>query len=204
VPRSSSNTIVKFADDTVVVGLISCNNEKAYLEEFAHLSLWCQDESLMLNVSKTKELIVEFRRTQHQRTYTPLKTNGTAVERVSNFRYLGVHITKDLTWTTHFDTLVRKAKQQLRKFRVSRRILQTVYAGAVVSILTGSITAWFGNSSYQDRRALQRVVCSAEHTIGTTLRILQDLYSRSCRPRACKIMKDPHHRNNNNLFQLLR
>ena len=66
VARSSSNNIVKFADDTVVVGLISGNDEKAYLEEAANLSLWCQDNSLMLNVCKTKELIVDFRRTQHQ------------------------------------------------------------------------------------------------------------------------------------------
>jgi len=44
---------------------------------------------------------------------------------------------EDLTWTTHTDTLVRKGKQrlnqlrQLSKFRVSQRILQTFYAGAV-------------------------------------------------------------------------
>jgi len=44
----------------------------------------------MLNVSKTKELIVDVKRSQHQRTYTPLGINGTAVERVSSFRYLGV------------------------------------------------------------------------------------------------------------------
>jgi len=77
----------------VVVGLISGNDEKAYLEKVANLSLWwCQDNSLMLNVSKTKELIVDCRRTQqHQSTYTPLGINGTAVERVSSFRYLGVH-----------------------------------------------------------------------------------------------------------------
>jgi len=54
VARSSSNTIVKF----VVVGLISGNDKKAYLEEFANLSLWCQDNSLMLNVPKTKDLVV--------------------------------------------------------------------------------------------------------------------------------------------------
>jgi len=89
----------------VVVGLISGNNEKAYLEEVANLSLWRQDNSLMLNVSKTKEQIADFRRTQqHQRTYTPLGINGTAVERVSSFRYLGVHITEYLTWTIDIDT----------------------------------------------------------------------------------------------------
>jgi len=65
--RFSSNTIVKFADDTLVVGLIAANDEKAYLEEFANLSLWFQDNSLMLNVSKTKELIVDLRRTQQHR-----------------------------------------------------------------------------------------------------------------------------------------
>jgi len=104
-----------YADDTVVVGLISGNDGKAYLEEVAHLSLWCQDSSLMLNVSKTKELIVDFRRTQHQKTYTPVvcMSSGTAVERVSSFRYLEVHITEDLTWTIDIDTLVRKAKQHL-------------------------------------------------------------------------------------------
>jgi len=56
VARFSSTTIVKFADDTVVVGLISGNDEKAYLEE-VNLSLWCQDKSL--NFYKTKELIVD-------------------------------------------------------------------------------------------------------------------------------------------------
>jgi len=39
VARSSSITIVKFVFDTVVVGLISGNNEKAYQEEVANLSL---------------------------------------------------------------------------------------------------------------------------------------------------------------------
>jgi len=96
VVRFSSDTIVKFADDTVVVGLISGNDEKTYREEVSNLLSRCQDNSLMLNVSKTKELIVDFRRTQqYQRTYTPLGINGTAVEMVRSFRYLAV--TEDLT-----------------------------------------------------------------------------------------------------------
>jgi len=209
VARFSSYTIIKFVADTVVVGRISGNDEKAYLEEVANLSLWCQNNSLILNVSKIKELIVAFRmKQQHRRSYTPLGINGTAVERVSSYRYPGEYITEELTWTQHIDIQVRKAKQrlyhlrQLRKFQVSRRILQAFYAGVVESILTGSINAWFGNSSSKDRRALQRVVRWAEHTIGTTLSTLQDLYSR-CGTRACRIMKDPHHPNNKP-FQLLR
>ncbi len=56
----SSTSIVKFADGTVVLGLISNNDETAYLDEVERLTSWCQDNSLSLNVSKTKELIMDF------------------------------------------------------------------------------------------------------------------------------------------------
>ncbi len=96
-----------FADDTVVLGLISNNDETAYLDEVERLTSRCQDNCLSLNVSKTKELIVDFRRRQ-QRPYTPLMISGTPVERASSFKYLGVNISEDLTWTTHIQTQVKK------------------------------------------------------------------------------------------------
>ncbi len=36
--------------------------------------------------------------------------SGTPVERVSSFKYLGVNISEDLTWTTHIQTQVKKAR----------------------------------------------------------------------------------------------
>jgi hypothetical protein len=54
-----SNTI-KFAEDMTVVGLIG--DEAAYRENVRDLAVWCQDNNLFLNVSKTKELIVEYRK----------------------------------------------------------------------------------------------------------------------------------------------
>ncbi len=131
VSSYSSTSIVKFADDTVVLGLISNNDETAYLDEVERLTSWCQDNCLSLNVSKTKELIVDFRK-RPQRPYTPLMISGTSVERVSSFKYLGVIISEDLTWTAHIQTQVKKARQrlchlrQLRKFRVSPRAAQLI------------------------------------------------------------------------------
>ncbi len=162
----SSTSIIKFADDTVVLGLISNNDEAAYLGEVERLTSWCQDNCLSLNVSKTKELIVDFRK--RQRPYTPRMFSGTPVERVSSFKYLGVNISEDLTWTTHIQTQVKKARQrlyhlrQLKKFRVSPAILKTFYSGAIESVLTQCISVWYGNSSNQDGKALQRVVRLAE------------------------------------------
>ncbi len=131
VSSHSSTSIVKFADDTVVLGLISNNDETAYLDEVERLEITVP--GLSLNVSKTKELIVDFRKRQ-QLLYTPLMISGTPVERVSSFKYLGVNISKDLTWTAHIQTQVKKARQrlyhlrQLRKFRVSPAILKTLYS----------------------------------------------------------------------------
>lgn len=56
----STNTIIKFADDTTVVGLISGREEKAYKDEIQRLTEWCGVNNLALNASKTKELIIDF------------------------------------------------------------------------------------------------------------------------------------------------
>jgi hypothetical protein len=52
--RHHSNTIIKFADDTTVVGLITNHDETAYMEEVKDLAVWCQDNNPLLNVIKTK------------------------------------------------------------------------------------------------------------------------------------------------------
>ncbi|KAK1792772.1 hypothetical protein P4O66_012696 [Electrophorus voltai] len=128
---SSSITIVKFADDTVVMGLILDNDERAHL---THLENWCQEDHLLLNVRKTKELIVDCFKKQ-ERHYQPVRINGTTVERVG-FRRLG----------------------RIRDFGLPSKVLQNFYTCTIDSILMGNITVWFGNYTKQDRQALQSVV----------------------------------------------
>ena len=70
----------------MVVGLITNNGESAYREEVNELALWCQDNNLSLNVNKTKELIVDFRK--QRREHATIHINGTAIEKVSSFNLL--------------------------------------------------------------------------------------------------------------------
>ncbi len=176
----SSNVIVKFADDTTVIGLITDNDETAYREEVSTLSKWCQENHLSLNIDKTKELVVDFRRQSTE--HTPISIDKTPVERVNSFKFLGVHITEDITWSAHTDAVLKKAQQRLfflrrlRKFGTSPSILRSFYTCTVESILTGCITAWFGNSTAGNRKALQRVVRTARHIVGGELPSLQDVY----------------------------
>merc|ERR1712082_280173 len=85
-PKHSTNVFVKFADDTTVVGLIHNNDESSYRDEVSQLTTWCGDNNLILNVEKTKEVVVDFRRTHTQ--HPPLAINGAAVERVSSTKFL--------------------------------------------------------------------------------------------------------------------
>lgn len=61
LPRCATNHIVKLADDTTVVGLIRDDNDLANREEVEQLMGWTRDNSLILNVDKTKEIMVDFR-----------------------------------------------------------------------------------------------------------------------------------------------
>ncbi len=163
--------------------------------------------SLSLNVSKTKELIVYFRKRQ-RRPYTPLVISGTPVEQGEQGEYLGVNISKDLAWTAHIQTQVKKARQRLyhlrklRKFRVSPAILKTFYSGAIESVLTQCISMCYSNATNQDCKALQKVVRLAERISGSALPSLQDIYIKRCKSRAVKIIKDSNHPGNH-LFILL-
>ena len=87
----ASNSIIKFAYDTTVVGLITNNDETAYREEVRALVEWCQVNNLSLNVNKMKELIVDVRK--QQREHASIHIDGTAVKKVKSFRFFGVHIT---------------------------------------------------------------------------------------------------------------
>ena len=78
----------KFADDTTVIGLITDNDETAYREEVRELSVWCQDNNLSLNVSKTKELFVDYRKRRAEPA--PININRAVVERIDHQRTIMV------------------------------------------------------------------------------------------------------------------
>ncbi len=87
----SSNVIVKFADDTTVIGLITDSDETAYREEVSILTKWCQENHHSLNFDK---LVVDFRR--HSREHTSITIDKTPVEWGNRFKFLCIHITEDL------------------------------------------------------------------------------------------------------------
>ena len=54
--------LLKFADDTTLIGLISNGDEAAYRKEVDSLAFWCSQNHLELNACKTVEMVADFRR----------------------------------------------------------------------------------------------------------------------------------------------
>ncbi len=66
--RIPSVKLLKFADDTTVIGLIKDRDESAYRQAVEQLAVWCILRNLELNTLKTVEMIVDFRRTPPPRS----------------------------------------------------------------------------------------------------------------------------------------
>lgn len=92
--------------DVTVVGLNDDDDVSSYMEEAARLAAWCKCNNLSLNVEKTKEMITDFRKTDT--IPPPLTIDGAAVERVRSAKFLGVHITDNLTWSLNTASLAKR------------------------------------------------------------------------------------------------
>ncbi|KAK3526126.1 hypothetical protein QTP70_016106, partial [Hemibagrus guttatus] len=198
--------LLKFADDTTLIGLISDGDESAYRGEMDRLVSWCSMNNLELNSLKTVEMIMDFRK--DPAPLPPVILCDSPVTSAESFHFLGTTITKELKWEQNIRSLTKKAQQrmyflrQLKKFLLPVKMLVNFYTAIIESILTSPITVWFAAATARDKAKLQRVIHSAEKVIGCSLSSLQELYVSRSRRRAAKIAADPSHPGNE-LFRSL-
>ncbi|KAF7651059.1 hypothetical protein LDENG_00116650, partial [Lucifuga dentata] len=88
--------LLKFAEDTTLIGFISGEDESAYRWEIDHLVTWCRHNNLELNALKTVEMIVDYRK--NPAPPTPITLCDAPVNTMEHFRFLGTIITRDLKW----------------------------------------------------------------------------------------------------------
>jgi hypothetical protein len=206
VSSDPSVLVLKFSDDTTVEGLISNDDERAYREEVGQLVGWCSSNNLELNVTKTKEMVIDFRKVKAP--LSPLVINGECVEQVDSFKFLGTVISSDLSWDKNTEPIVKKCQQrlhflrQLKKFRLNQAILEQFYRATVESILCFSVTVWFSGASAREKDQLERIVRQASRIVGCELPPVASLYNSRLVKRVRGIVSDSSHPANH-LFELL-
>ena len=180
-----------------IAGFIQLNNETTYRDQVDRLVGWCDENNLELNVDKTKEIIVDFRKSKVD--HVPLNILGKEVEIVDTFKFLGSLISNDLKWEKNVDHIAKKAQQRLfflrrlKRFGVSEVILLKFYRAVIESVLTFSITVWFGNTTHKDRAKLNKIVKTSSNIIGIDLPSLESLFYSRVSRKTASIIRDKHH-----------
>ncbi len=90
ISKDPSVKLLKFADDTTLIGLIQDGDESANRQEVKELAIWCSLNNLELNTLKTVEMTVDFR--TNPPALPPLTIMNSTVAAVESFRFLGTTI----------------------------------------------------------------------------------------------------------------
>ncbi|KAI3367245.1 hypothetical protein L3Q82_008296 [Scortum barcoo] len=92
------------------VGCIRSGQEDECRELIKDFVTWCDSIHLLLNTTKTREMVVDFRRPRPHPE--PVINKGDCVEVVHTYKYLGVQLDDKLDWTANTDALCRKGLPQ--------------------------------------------------------------------------------------------
>ena len=143
---------IKFVDDLSIFEVIprcSPSLMPFIVNDIVH---YANARGMRLNPSKCKEMLFDF---LHYRLpiQSPLSIGAQVVESVESLKLLGVHFSRNLTWSVHCDKIIKKANKrlciinQLRKAGYSTKELVSVYCTLIRPILENAATVWSALSS---------------------------------------------------------
>jgi hypothetical protein len=188
--------LFKYADDTVIVGLILNSEEASYRQEVSTAVKWCEENHLLLNATKTKEIIIDLR--ARPTCYYPVHVKDTAVDIVSEYKYLGTIVDNKLKWSENTNSVYKKGQQRLyflrklRSFNVNNTILELFYSSVVQSVICASMICWWNNLTVVNKTKLERVRKSAGRIIGCKLEDLDSIYNTRIVKKLASIMNNDH------------
>ena len=105
--------------------------EKCLNEDLASLNRWLDRNLMKANVSKTKTMILGTSTRISRMTDVNIIMNGTTVERVNTFKYLGITMDANLKWNDQINNICRKMCNSLS---IVRRIKPFVPQSSLVTI----------------------------------------------------------------------
>ena len=186
---------IKYSDDTALEDL--SNSDTVYFDQVQKFCSWCKDNYLDLNVGKTKEMLIDFRK--NPPVVPDLLIDGARVERVTEYKYLGTVLDNKLNFAANTNFINKKCQsrifclQKLRSLKVSARVLQDFYRCFIESVLTFSFLCWYGNLTVKSKNVLNRVVNVCGKVVGVRQKSLNELYEERVRKKARMIVSDTSH-----------
>ena len=194
--QHANRHILKFADDSVIISLLD-DNEASHGPVVDDFVSWCDEAFLQLNVTKTKDMCIDFRLSAPATESSVI--NGQAVEMVTTYKYLGTIIDNRLKFDSNTEMLCKKGQQRLfclrklAKFQVDKSLMILFYRAFVESVISFSIICWYGNLGIKQKNALNGIVRGASKIVGEKFSCLSLIYDRQVLMKASCIREDSSH-----------
>jgi hypothetical protein len=191
--------IIKYADDTIIVGLINKKQDTTFYQDNINRFIdWCDENYLLLNVKKTKEMVIDLGTVKVN--FEDVVIKNESIERVCNYKYLGTIINCNLSWEANIDLITSKAKRRLyflrklKEFKIRKDILRRFYDSIIQSVCTFNMICWYGNTPDYIRQHIHRIEKSANRIIGDSEgESIEDLYNTKSLCVAKRILSNNNH-----------
>ena len=106
LPTVVNHCSVSLYADDIVLYCFSSNIkdlENALNEDMSRIALWLNQNKLILNIEKTKSMLIGSDRKLRAATATSVSVSDEEVESVEHFKYLGVTLSSNFTWTEQIE-----------------------------------------------------------------------------------------------------
>ncbi|TWW68203.1 hypothetical protein D4764_19G0000010, partial [Takifugu flavidus] len=204
--HSETCHLQKYSDDTVIVGCVENGQEDEYRDLVESFVRWSRENLLQLNVTKTKEMVVDFRKSKSPPS--PVCISGKEVELVPSYRFLGVQLDNKLEWSTNTDAVYKKAMsrlyflRRLRSFSVCSRMLQMFYQSVMASTIFFAAVCWGAGIKAKDANRLNKLIKKAGSVVGCRLDNLDEVVRDRMVLKLRTIMDSPSHPLHNTVDKL--
>ena len=143
-PLSSINFILKYADDTNL--LVPEHTDISFVREFENIKNWTERNKMIINISKTKEIV--FQRPNPHHFLSPFPIDD--IDQVHEAKLLGVILNYRFIFDSHIQFILRQCSQRmyliklLRNQRLPSNQLSIVFRALIISRIQYAISAWGG------------------------------------------------------------
>jgi hypothetical protein len=171
-PTCQEISCIKYADDTTFIISVPHSVDPVPLinKEITHMQEWCLKHKMKLNNQKTKIMQLD---TPKNYLYSNHYITNFNLFIAEQFSFLGYTISKNLSWNSHIDHILRKLASRIHVLRVLKNTLTQkqliqVYAAYFQSYFD-SLFPFFSNLSEKDiskidsiTKRAHRIICNSE------------------------------------------
>ena len=151
----------KYIDDTSMSEVIDDLSRSQMQKAANDMLKWSELNNMKLNGKKTKEMIINFSRSQSD--IPALSIDHIPLERVANFKLLGIWLANNLSWDKHMDVTLKKTStriyflKQLKRGGLSAEDLTTFYITIVRPVMEYACQVWHSGLTKGQADALEAV-----------------------------------------------